>query len=122
MMKCALGLAWMINTSVSGAIGVALAVTIGFGWGGWTTREAASREAADAAEAALAASWTPHCLAQSQAASAQKAVAELKVAFRRNRPGLIQNAGWATPIGQTDASWAVASACALALAAQWGED
>ena len=83
---------------------------------------AANHLAVEAADAALAATWTPHCLAQANAESSKRTIAELKVTFRRNRPAVIQNAGWATPIGETDPSWPVSRACALALAAQWGEN
>lgn len=112
---------WAINTGLSAAAGAAMTAIVGFGWGGWTSVEAASRLSADAADAALAASWTPYCLEQSRADASQKVIAELKAAYSRNRPGVIQNAGWATPIGQTEPSWPIARACALALANQWGD-
>lgn len=114
--------AWAINTGVSGAAGAVLAIGIGFFWGGWTSAEGAARLATKAAESAVATSWTPYCVAHSKGESAQKVMAELKVAFRRNRPGVIENAGWATPIGETQPNQPLARACALAIAAQWPDD
>lgn len=114
-----MGWAWLLNTALSAVSGAALVVVYGFTWGGWVSSEAATRLAQETAELAVAESLTPYCVAQSKDASAQKIIAELKTTFERNRPGVIENAGWATPIGATEPSTPLARACAVAIAADW---
>jgi hypothetical protein len=109
----------LINAALCAAAGAAAATVAGFGWGGWTTAGAAVRLARTSAELAVADSLKPYCVARSTEPSAAKVMAELKVAFIRNRPGIIENAGWATPIGQEEPNSQLANACALAIAASW---
>jgi alpha/beta superfamily hydrolase len=109
----------VLNTALSAVSGAAIVVMYGFTWGGWVSTEAATRLAQETAEQAVAASLTPYCVAQSKDASAEKIIAELKITFERNRPGVIENAGWATPIGATEPSTPLARACALAIVADW---
>jgi hypothetical protein len=114
-----MGWAWLTNAALCAAAGAAAATGLGFGWGGWTTADAAARLAKQSAELAVADSLAPYCVVRSRERSAEKVMAELRVAFIRNRPGIIENAGWATPIGQTEPNTPLANACALAIAATW---
>lgn len=98
-----------------GAVAVAI---IGFTWGGWVTGGTATKMADQAAEAATVASLTPYCLAKSRSDPGAAAVlAELDSATSYNRRGIVEKAGWATPLGAERPSRDLASACEKALAA-----
>jgi hypothetical protein len=100
----------------AGAGAVALAI-VGFGWGGWVTGGAARDAAAKESAAAIAAALTPYCLnrAESDPMSIQ-VLAEFKAAAAYNRRGIVEKAGWATPLGAEKPNLALAQACQLALA------
>ena len=104
-----------ITGAVVGAIAVAI---IGFSWGGWTTQGAAKDMASKQAVAAIAAALTPYCLERAQAdPNSVTVIAELKAASGFSRRGIVEKAGWATPLGAEKPDRELAQACQLALVA-----
>ena len=102
----------------AGAGAVALAV-IGFGWGGWVSAGSASEMSGSESMAAVATALTPYCVQTSQAdPNAATVMAELDGASAFRRRGIIEEAGWATPLGAESANRALAEACAAALTAE----
>jgi len=95
---------------------VALAV-IGFTWGGWVTGGSAQDLASKQSATDLATALTPYCVQRSRTDSNSVAVlAELSTASSYARRGIIEKAGWATPLGAETPNKDLAQACALALA------
>ncbi len=96
---------------------IALAV-VGFSWGGWVTGGTAQKLADDSAKAAVASAMTPYCVASSKSdPRSLEVLAELKAAQGYNRRGVIEKAGWATPLGSDKPNTELAKACDTALAA-----
>jgi hypothetical protein len=107
-----------IKPALLGAGGGAIALAIlGFGWGGWVTGATSRDVSAKESAAAIVAALTPYCLerAQSDPVSVQ-VLTELKAASVYNRRGIVEKAGWATPLGADKPNTALAQACQLALA------
>jgi alpha/beta superfamily hydrolase len=101
----------------AGAGAIALAI-VGFTWGGWVTGSAALKMANDASGIAVATSLTPYCLERSRSDPNSTALlAELKAANGFNRRGIVEKAGWATPLGSEQPDRALALACERALGA-----
>ncbi|PSJ57520.1 hypothetical protein [Kumtagia ephedrae] len=101
----------------AGAGAIALAVA-GFAWGGWVTDGTARRMADNAAAAAVVVSLTPYCLERSRTdPRSSDVLADLKIVRAFQRPDLVVQAGWATPLGEDRPNRALASACEQALAA-----
>lgn len=95
---------------------VALAI-VGFAWGGWVTAGTAETMTSRAVSEARIAALLPHCLAQAQTDErATEIIAELKAARAPARRAVIENAGWATPIGAEAPSRELAEACQRILA------
>lgn len=94
---------------------VALAI-IGFSWGGWVTGGSAQELAAKQSASDVTAALTPYCVEQSTSDSNRVAVmAELGKASTYARRGIIEKAGWATPLGADAPNRDLAYACAHAL-------
>jgi hypothetical protein len=101
----------------AGAGAIALAIA-GFTWGGWVTGATARQMASDASRVAVAASLTPYCLEQAKAdPRSVELLAELAAAKGFSRRGIVEKAGWATPLGSEKPDTALALACEQALAA-----
>jgi pimeloyl-ACP methyl ester carboxylesterase len=104
-----------LTGAVVGAVAVAI---VGFSWGGWTTQGAAQDLARKEAVAAIAAALTPYCLERSQSdPNSVQLIAELKAASGFNRRGIVEKAGWATPLGAEKPDRELAQACQLAIVA-----
>lgn len=100
----------------AGAGAIALAI-VGFTWGGWVTGASARKMADDASSVAVASSLTPYCLERARAdPRSAELLAELKAANGFNRRGVVEKAGWATPLGSDQPVRALAVACEQALA------
>tara|TARA_R110002020_G_scaffold16838_6_gene59460 strand:+ start:3024 stop:3515 length:492 start_codon:yes stop_codon:yes gene_type:complete len=94
---------------------VALAI-IGFTWGGWVTGGSAQEMASTQSTADVAAALTPYCVELSRTDSNRVAVmADLAKASSYSRRGIVEKAGWATPLGADKPSRELAQSCALAL-------
>lgn len=101
----------------AGAGAVALAI-VGFSWGGWVTGGAAKDLAKKQSIADIAVALTPYCLELSRSdPKSVEILAELGAATSFGRKGIIEKAGWATPLGAEKPNTDLAQACQLALAA-----
>ena len=101
----------------AGAGAIALAA-LGFTWGGWITERTALRMASDAAGVAVVSSLMPYCLERSRMdPRAAEILADMKIARPFQRPGLVVQAGWATPLGEDNPNSDLAYAWERALSA-----
>lgn len=92
---------------------------VGFSWGGWVTGNTAQKMVDSASVAAVTAAMTPYCVERSKSdPRAVEILAELKAAQGYSRRGVIEKAGWATPIGAEEPDSELAKACEVALAAR----
>jgi alpha/beta superfamily hydrolase len=99
--------------AVAGAVVLAI---VGFSWGGWITSTQAAKDGAAQSSAAVATALTPYCLALSKSDPAAAEVhAQIKAASSYDRRGIIEKAGWATPMGGDKPNSDVARACELAI-------
>lgn len=90
---------------------VALAI-VGFSWGGWVTGGTAAEMSDKASVAAVAVALTPYCVENAKMDPQSAAVlAELQSAASYQRRGVIEDAGWATPLGADKPDRALATAC-----------
>jgi pimeloyl-ACP methyl ester carboxylesterase len=99
----------------AGAGAIALAI-VGFSWGGWMTASAAAKMSDKGSMAAVATALTPYCLANAKDdPMAAGVMAELKTANSYKRRGIVEDAGWATPLGEEKPDRALAETCLDAL-------
>ena len=101
-----------------GAIGgAAVAMIIGFGFGGWVTGGTAEREAGDRARAAVVSVLAPIC---ADRFLKQPDVATNLIALNKANPWdrdtVVEKSGFATMPGSKDSTFGVARACAEILA------
>lgn len=108
---------WIKPALTGAGLGAVATAIVGFTWGGWVTGGSALEMASKQSEAAVVATLTPYCVQQSTNATAAAVLAELEAASGFNRRAVIENAGWATPLGTDAPNRALAQACQLALAA-----
>jgi hypothetical protein len=103
--------------ALMGAVAGAIALAIfGFNWGGWVTGGSASNMSDESSIAAVAVALTPYCLQNSRNDPNSPAVmAELEKVNSYRRRGVIEDAGWATPLGAEDPDRELAEACLIAL-------
>src|SRR6185437_16375532 len=102
---------------IQGAIAGFLAtVVIGFGWGGWTLGNTATKMADQSAKNAVVSVLAPICVDNFQHATAAKAtLAELKATDSWKQDTFIAKGGWATFPGMEAPNTHVAEACAQML-------
>jgi hypothetical protein len=101
----------------AGAGAVALAF-VGFSYAGWQTGGGAEALAKKQSLAAIATVLTPYCLERSQLdPKSIELLAELKAASSYSRRGIVEKAGWATPLGAEKPNLDLAQACQVALSA-----
>ncbi|MDH5452102.1 MAG: hypothetical protein OEX14_02010 [Paracoccaceae bacterium] len=99
----------------AGAGAIALAI-VGFNWGGWVTGGSASKMSSTDSMAAVASALTPYCVQNSQNdPKSTDVMAELEEANSYQRRGIVEKAGWATPLGAEKPDKALAEACQIAL-------
>ena len=100
---------------LQGAVaGAAVAMVLGFNWGGWTLGSTVEKVAKEQAELAVVAALGPICVNQfRQAANASANLTELnKISYAWDRGAFIETGGWAIMPGSEKADSAVAKACA----------
>ena len=104
---------------IQGAIAGFLAtVVIGFGWGGWTLGNTATKMAEQSAKNAVVSALAPICVDNFQhAATATATLAELKATDSWKQDTFIAKGGWATFPGMESPNSNVAEACARMLSA-----
>jgi hypothetical protein len=96
------------------AVGAGVAMTIGFGWGGWTT----SGTTAKMTQEAVVANQASICVAQfMKSANHAKKVKEFTGTETYQRSDLVEKNGWDKMPGQDTASWGVSSACVAGIEA-----
>ena len=99
----------------AGTGAVALAV-VGFGWGGWMTGGSAAEMSSKDSMAAIASALAPYCVQMSQSdPKSTEILTELKAANTYQRRGIVEKAGWATPLGAEKPDRALAQACVIEL-------
>lgn len=99
----------------AGVGAIALAI-LGFNWGGWVTGSTASEMSDTLATAAVASALTPYCVQSAQNDPTSKAVmADIADASSYQRRGIVEKAGWATPLGSENPDRALAESCLTAL-------
>lgn len=99
------------------AIGALATATIGFTVGGWVSAGTARSMAEAASQMAVASVLTPYCLERSRSDPlASRVLSELEASRGFNRRGVVERAGWATPLGADKPLSEVAIACETALA------
>ena len=88
----------------------------GFNWGGWVTGGTASKMSDTQSLAAVASALTPYCVRNAQDdPMSTDVMAELEKASPYQRRGIVEKAGWATPLGTERPDRALAEACQIAL-------
>ena len=100
-----------LNGAVVGAIAMAI---VGFTWGGWVTGGTSRKNSATETSFGIATALTPYCVEKSKADPLAAAVlAELKAAGAYSRSGIVEKAGWATPLGADKPNTELAKSCEL---------
>lgn len=103
---------------LQGAVaGAAVAMIVGFNWGGWTLGSTVEKVVKEQAELAVVAALGPICVNQfRQAANASANLTELnKFSYAWDREAFVEKGGWATMPGSEKADSTVAKACAETL-------
>jgi hypothetical protein len=96
--------------------GAAVAIAIGFIWGGWVTGSTSEARAVNRAETAVVAVLIPICVENfRRSPDAAANLASLTEAKSWDRHTFIEKGGWATAAGSTEPYQAVARACAAEL-------
>ena len=99
--------------AVSGAIALAL---LGFNWGGWVTGSTALEMSQKASNLSVAEALTPYCVLASEVDPlSANIMAKLDESAVYNRRGILEKAGWATPLGTEKVNTALARTCLLAI-------
>ncbi len=107
---------WIIPALYGAGVGAIALAVIGFSWAGWVTESTAKKQSDNASMTAISLALTPYCLAQSKSdPRSVEVLAELKAAAGYNKRGVIEKAGWATPLGAEKPNTDLARACADAL-------
>ncbi len=108
---------WLAPALYGGCAGAIALAIIGFTWGGWVTGGTARQMSDQAANSAVVAMLVPYCLDKSKNdPGAGPVLAELSEASGYNRRGIVEKAGWATPLGEERPVSGLALACEKALA------
>ncbi|MFT6558351.1 hypothetical protein [Sneathiella sp.] len=99
----------------AGTGAIALAI-VGFNWGGWVTANAALQMSSKSSATAVTEALLPYCLQNSKRdANSMDVLVKLKEANNYQRRGIVEKAGWATPLGAERPDRALAEACQIAL-------
>jgi hypothetical protein len=91
---------------------IVLTMIIGFTWGGWTTQDAAQKQANNAAQTAVVLRLAKICTAQfgNDGAHTEK-LAELQALGTSARSSYVHDGGWATMPGDDEPDSKVVSEC-----------
>ena len=108
---------WTKPALIGAGVGVIALAIVGFNWGGWVTGGSAAKMSRDASVAAVVVALTPYCVQNSKNdPKSIEVLAELESASSYQRRGIVEKAGWATPLGAEKPNYALATACQIALA------
>lgn len=98
------------------AVGAIALAIVGFNWGGWVTGSSAAEMSDEVSTAAVASALTPYCLQKSKADPKSSVVmAALAEANDWKRRSIVEDAGWATPLGSEGPHRELAESCQSAL-------
>lgn len=90
---------------------IALAI-IGFSWGGWVTGATSAKAAASETSSGIATALVPYCIEKSKSdPAAAQVLTDVKAASGYNKRGIVEKAGWATPLGTDTPNSALAALC-----------
>ncbi|MEJ8472595.1 hypothetical protein [Roseibium algae] len=93
-----------------------IAITVGFGWGGWVLGGTAAKQTADGAKSAVVAVLAPICVDKFQNANdAAGNLESLKKESSYQQASFVEKGGWAILPGNEKAESGVARACAAIL-------
>jgi len=107
---------WTKPALLGAGVGAIALAIVGFNWGGWVTGGSASEMSSKSSIAAVASALTPYCVQNSQNdPKSTDVMAELDEASSFGRRGIVEKAGWATPLGAEKPDRALAEACQIAL-------
>jgi dienelactone hydrolase len=107
---------WLSPGLYGAGLGAIALAIVGFSWGGWVTGRTAQKMADNASLTAVVSAMTPYCVARStNDPKSVEILAELKSTQGYNRRTIIENAGWATPLGAERPNSDLAAACSTAL-------
>ena len=99
----------------AGAGAIAL-VIIGFNWGGWVTGGTSAEMSEKLSRSAVAEALTPYCLALSISdPSSIDIMKKLNEAASYKKRGILEKAGWATPLGTSEPNRSLADSCLNAI-------
>ena len=109
---------WVKSACWGAVLGAVVIMIVGFSWWGWTAESTAERMARERADAAVVAVLTPFCVANFlQQPDAAGQLADLqKTSSSYSQSQVLVKGGWATLEGSKEPNYAVARACAEALA------
>lgn len=92
--------------------GGALTAIVGFNWGGWVSTGKANEIALQKSSLAVAETLTPYCVAAALADPNYASLFDtMKAGTSYDRRAIVTKAGWATPMGATDAHAGLAESC-----------
>jgi hypothetical protein len=101
---------------IGAVIGATALAIFGFNRGGWVTESSASKISDDNSQAAVASALTPYCVRKSENdPQSNVLMMELDEASSYERRRLVEDAGWATPLGTQSSNRDLAEACQVAL-------
>ncbi len=107
---------WTKPALMGAAAGAIALAVVGFNWSGWVTGASAAEMSGKQAMADVAAALTPYCIQNSQSdPKSSDIMAEIEKASSYQRRGIIEKAGWATPLGAEKPDRALAESCQIAL-------
>lgn len=107
---------WTKPALVGAAAGAVVLAVVGFSWGGWMTGSSAMEMSSNDSLAAVASVLTPYCVQMSQSdPKSTDILAELNKASKYQRRRIVEEAGWATPLGAEKPDRALAEACQIEL-------
>jgi hypothetical protein len=109
-------LPWLKAAVWGAVVGVIGTMVIGFTWLGWTLGSTAERVALERANAAVVVALTPACVANFlRQPDATVKLAEFQKTDSWKQRQLVEEGGWATPLGDKAPNSGLANACAEAL-------
>ncbi|MDB5538556.1 MAG: hypothetical protein JWQ89_283 [Devosia sp.] len=109
---------WLKPGLIGAGVGAIALAIVGFSYGGWVTGGSAQDMALKQSNTAVAAALMPYCVERAGGADADTVtvMTALKAATTYSRKGIVEKAGWATPLGAEKPNTELAQACQLKLA------
>ena len=105
---------WTTPALWGAVIGASALALLGFNWGGWVTSSTALEMSQKASRSSVAEALTPYCVLASETDPLSSDImAKLDKATVFQRRGILESAGWATPLGKEKANLVLAASCLL---------